>query len=384
MHTPSLVNWMTSGLKLVSFASLGSAILCLDALAQPVPNVPVPIEYFGLHIHRADVGTTWPNIPFGSWRLWDAYVGWQQLEPKRGQWDFSRLDKYVAMAALTKVDLLLPLAMTPQWASARPAEASGYSSGNAAEPRAIDDWRNYVEMVGTRYRGKIKLFEIWNEPNAKDHYTGNVEKLVELTCEAHRILKGIDPGIRIVSPAVVGATQVQYLDKFLSLGGKNCIDVVGYHFYVPKLRPEAMVPVMRDVREVMRRNGLQDKPLWNTETGWWIANGDGTPDHPMVAKGGWKKLDLDREAGEYLEHAFLLARAEGVERFYWYSWDNPYGLGMLDPTSGKPKPMVEAWRRTVSRLLGATDLKCGQNGKDWTCSFTNRTGSQVVVAWSSN
>jgi len=113
---------------------------------------PLPLTYFGLHIHRSDSGTSWPNVPFGSWRLWDSYVGWAQLEPSRGTWDFSRLDKYVAMARLTKVDILLPLAMTPQWASARPYEASPYRPGNAAEPANMDDWVRYVTTVTPQAR----------------------------------------------------------------------------------------------------------------------------------------------------------------------------------------------------------------------------------------
>jgi hypothetical protein len=285
------------------------------------------------------------------------------------------------MARLTKVDLLLPLAMTPAWASARPDEANGYGNGNAAEPKQIEDWRHYVEAVGRRYRGKIKLFEIWNEPNAKDQYTGTAEKLVELTCEAHRILKAIDPDIRVVSPAVVGASHVQYLDRFLELGGKNCIDIVGYHFYVPKSAPEAIVPIIRDVRAVMTKNDISSMPLWNTETGWWIANGDGTPDHPMVVKGGWRKVSLE-ESGDYVLHAFLLARAEGVDRFFWYAWDSQYGWGMLEPTSGKPKPMAEKWRSTVDRLLGATKLTCAQQSNFWKCSFVRRDGVVDQVSWS--
>jgi len=342
----------------------------------------IPLEYFGMHIHRADNGTAWPNVPFGSWRLWDAYVGWANLEPARGKWDFSRLDRYIAMAAITKVDILLPLAMTPSWASARPLEASVYKPGNVAEPARIEDWENYVATVGQRYKGKIKHYEIWNEPSDKNHFTGDLATLVRLTCSAHRILKRIDPSIRVVSPASAGGGRhIEYLDKFLSSGGKDCVDVIAHHFYVFNEPPEAIVPLIKQVRNVMRKNGVDDLPLWNTETGWWIANGDGTPDHMMVAKGGWRKLSLDKESGDYLKRAFLLARAEGVERFYWYSWDNKYGLGMVEPTTGSPKPMVESWRGLVSELVGATALKCDSNLKSWRCAYTKKNGMRAEIAW---
>jgi hypothetical protein len=346
-------------------------------------SAPIPLQYFGLHIHRADAGTAWPNVPFGSWRLWDAYAGWAQLEPERGKWDFSRLDRYVAMARITNVEILLPLAITPRWASARPDEASAYRPGNAAEPARIEDWQNYVTMLGQRYKGKVRQYEIWNEPSDRSHYTGDVDALVRLTCEAYRILKEIDPGIIIASPASAGGGgHIAYLDRFLAAGGKNCVDVVAHHFYVFRQPPEAMLPLIRDVRAVMKKNGVGNLPLWNTETGWWIANGDGTPDQQMIAKGGWKKLSLEREAGDYLLHALLLARAAGVDRFYWYAWDNS-SLGMIEATSKQPKPMVETWRNAAGRLVGATQLQCKQKLTIWTCSFMRKDGVSDEVSWSS-
>ena len=342
----------------------------------------IPLQYFGLHIHRADAGTAWPNVPFGSWRLWDANVGWAQLEPTNGKWDFSRLDRYVAMAAITKVDVLLPLAMTPNWASARPTEASPYRPGNSAEPARLDDWTNYVSTVGQRYKGKIKNYEIWNEPSDRSHYSGDIPTLVRLTCEAKRVLKQIDPNINVVSPASAGGGRhVEYLNQFLRAGGKHCVDTIAHHFYVFKESPEAMVPLIRQVRSVMQKNGVGTLPLWNTETGWWIANGDGTPDHAMVAKGGWKRLSLENESGDYLMRAFLLAKSEGVDRFYWYSWDNRYGLGMVEPTSGAAKPMVEKWRSLTSELVGASNLKCDVAGKKWNCGYVRKDGIFREKSW---
>ncbi|MDP2881243.1 MAG: endo-1,4-beta-xylanase [Azonexus sp.] len=370
--------------KLIAFLFAAGLLASHHASAVKESNVAkIPLQYFGLHIHRADAGTAWPNVPFGSWRLWDAYVGWAQLETTRGQWSFARLDRYVAVAKLTNVELLLPLAMTPIWASARPQEASAYRPGNSAEPANMNDWRAYVTMVGTRYKGKIRQYEIWNEPSDMSHYTGSVEKLVEMTCEAHRILKDIDPNNLVISPASAGGGKhIDYLDHFLAIGGKRCIDVVAHHFYVFQKPPEAMLPLIRGVRTVMGKHGLANMPLWNTETGWWIANGDGTPDHQMVAKGGWRKLSLETESGDYVLRALLLARAEGVDRFYWYSWDNRYGLGMIEASSGNPKPMVAKWRTTVDRLHGATQLKCAQSGKYWSCDFIRKDGVADQVTWS--
>ncbi|SEK26552.1 beta-galactosidase [Nitrosovibrio tenuis] len=349
-----------------------------DANAQ---QEAIPIEYFGLHIHRADQGTTWPNVPFGSWRLWDAYVAWADLEPSPGKWDFSRLDRYVAMAELRNVDILLPLANTPEWASARPSEQGSYKPGNASEPASIEDWRRYVRAVGERYKGRIRHYQIWNEINFKQHFSGSTAKLVELACEGSQILKSIDPLNRVVSPAasVGGKDHLGHLDRFLASGGKNCIDIVAHHFYVTNSGPQAMVPFIRGVRNVMRRNGIGQKPLWNTETGWWLANGDGTPDDPMVTGGGWKKIPRESK-DNIIFKAFALARSEGVERFYWYAWDNR-ALGFIEPTTKKTKPIAEKWRSAVNALLGATDLRCIQDVNVWRCDYVASDGVRTQSSW---
>ena len=97
--------------------------------------------------------------------------------------------------------ILLPLANTG-WASARPTEASAYKPGNASEPVNMEDWRRYVRKVGERYKGRIRHYEIWNEPNLPPRFTGSISKVVELTCDAYKILKSIDPQIQVVSPAL--------------------------------------------------------------------------------------------------------------------------------------------------------------------------------------
>lgn len=366
------------GALLIAFFILAGFQL---AVARQPDSEPTPLQYFGLHIHRADQGTAWPSVPFGSWRLWDAYVGWSRLEPERGQWDFSRLDRYVAMASLTRTDLLLPLAVTPPWASARPQEVNAYQPGNAAEPARLADWTNYVEKVGVRYRGRIKNYEIWNEPSDKTHYTGSVEALVKLACEARRVLKAIDPEIRIVSPASAGAGgHVAYLERFLKAGGKDCIDVVAHHFYVPRFGPEAMVPIIRQVREVMQKNGVGHLPLWNTETGWWIANSDGTPEDTRLAR-GWRRLEQKQEAGEVLQRAFILARAEGVDRFYWYAWDNG-NMGLIEPSLGSLKPAAGAWIKAVNQMKGKVVKGCTRSlAGQWSCELMDVDRSVEVFRW---
>src|SRR5512138_1206446 len=89
----SVRNWLTFAF-LVCLGATGTVAESSAERATPGSARPVPREYFGMHIHRADSGTPWPAAHFGSWRLWDANVGWPELEPARGEWNFKQLDRY--------------------------------------------------------------------------------------------------------------------------------------------------------------------------------------------------------------------------------------------------------------------------------------------------
>lgn len=345
----------------------------------------IPPTYFGLHIHRivqtqpwypnGDKITPWPSIKFGSWRLWDAYVGWPSLEPEQGKWEFKTLDKYVDLSKRAGIDLILPLGLTPAWASARPAELSNYRPGNAAEPRNIDDWRNYVRTVALRYKGRIKYYELWNEVNVREFYSGSKEKLLELARVAYQELKEIDPDIVFLSPSVVA--DPAWLDEYLAKGGTQYLDVLSYHFYVPKSSPEAMLPVIQQVQSIMRKYGLEKKPLWNTETGWWIANKLKTPQ--VGAAPDWRKLD-DKLAAAYVARCFLLSWPAGVSRFYWFSWD-ALDMGLIQIGSLEPKPAAQAFDTMVRWLTGALIKQCNRDDKIWTCSLVRADGKAAWAVW---
>src|SRR5438552_1828768 len=88
-------------------STLGSIIVSLASAEVRLtrPQDTIPTAYFGMHIHGIVVPrpgaagpTPWPNVPFGSWRLLDSGVHWSNLEPSKGRWEFSTLDKYVSLA----------------------------------------------------------------------------------------------------------------------------------------------------------------------------------------------------------------------------------------------------------------------------------------------
>jgi len=358
-----LIPWMTFVMLVVLAIEAGKCqapVLHLEPSRGTVPG-----SYFGMHIHRAGSATPWPAVPFGSWRLWDAHAAWPNIEPQPGVWDFKNLDMYLNLAEEHHVQVLLPLGLSPKWASARPNESSAYGPGLAAEPAHMTDWDEYVRTVATHCKGRVQAYEIWNEPNFNLFYTGNVDQLVEMTRRAHDILKSIDPQALLVSPsATKGAEGLKWLNEFLTEGGGRYIDVIGYHLY--SQTPESMAQLIGQVKQSMSSHGVASLPLWNTETGW--------------AKP--KPFPSPELGAAYVARAYLLNWASGVQRVYWYAWDN-HGFVSIETTEADETTLTPAGRAygvIWSWLVGSQLRSCDMTvDHTWTCTLHDHQSDKWVV-----
>jgi hypothetical protein len=325
---------------------------------QP-PTASIPATYFGMHMHHLDKETPWPNVPIPEWRIWDAHVTWPDLEPHKGDWHFAKLDSYINMAQQHGTGVLLTLGQSPAWASARPPEPT-------AEPANMDDWRNYVKTVVERYKGRIQAYEVWNEPNLPPFWSGTTDQMIALTKEASQIIHSVDPAALVVSPSATATYGTPWLEEFLKKGAAQYVDVIGYHFYVTPKPPEDLIPFIQKVRQIMTANGAGRKPLWNTETGWL------EPSH----------FDSDEAAAGVLARSYILAWAAGVERYYWYAWDNRKVAlkttredNSTSTSAGQAFAVIQQW------LVGAAIVSCSQSpDQTWTCQL-NRGGKKEWVVW---
>jgi len=395
----SFLLMVLSGWFMTSWAMPPSSIV-------PVATHAVPKQYFGMHFFYTAADMRWPGekptwIPesVGSWRLWDAYgTEWRYLEPKKGVWQFEYLDRYVNQAEAKGIDLLLTLGQTPRWASARPNEPTPSGFGNAAEPFDMSDWARYVHTVATRYRGKIKNYEIWNEPKFTEvephlsdkgfagYFSGSATKMVEMTRVAAKVIHEIDAEARVVSPSIVGHHHgLRRLESFLAAGGGDAVDVVGFHFYfVDTISPEALPPFVKRVRKVMERHGIAHKPLWNTESGLVIQrqNAKVAPLSPG-GKGVLGTVLSDKTASEFVARYLVLGAISGIERYYWFAWDSA-SMGFFN--GPKPRTLNKggtAYATTSRWLTGALLRACSEEGDVWRCDLANpNTGDQALLIWS--
>jgi hypothetical protein len=329
------------------------------------PQAPVPPDYFGMHIHRALTTTPWPTVHFKNIRLWDAGVTWTFLEPHKGDWHFDSLDKLVTLAANHGASVLLTFGRTPPWASALSGNGVDPKKSETIPAKSMDDWRDFVRKVATRYKGKIQAYEVWNEPNLAQFYGGDVPTLVAMTKEAAQIIHSIDPAALVVSPSPTGPQGLEFLRQFLSAGGGQYVDVIGYHLYVTPDPPEEIAGLAQQVKSIVAQHHL-NLPVWDTETGWSKP----------------KYFSSNEEASAWLARAMLLAWVSGIDRFYWYAWDNR-GWCTLTLTNDDESPNVNAFAySTIQNWMTGKQVENCSRQKDhtWVCNLKDGA-SESYIFW---
>jgi hypothetical protein len=333
-------------------------------------DTAVSPQYFGVIIPYQ---SPWPTIPFGSMRI---DLNWLRVQPQPGTWDFARSDWFVEQAAAHNVELLFILGFTPRWASSTPDKACTVGTGTCGEPRDLNEWRNFLRTSANRYKGRVHYYELWNEPNDTEYYTGSIPGMVKLTQAASEVLKDVDPSNQIVSPSAVGPAGLKWLDQFLQAGGGKYVDIIGYHFYVSPAPPEGLVRYVQEIRTLMSNNGVASKPLWNTEIGWMDVNlGD-----------FWQPA--------WLARTLILLRSAGISRSFWYAWgirDGRLTLHLAKEDRVTPAPAGVAFKVLQDWMLGATVGPCVSNTDLpepfkpahglWTCEI-HRGAKVVRVVWS--
>ncbi|WP_214408784.1 helix-turn-helix domain-containing protein [Sphaerisporangium fuscum] len=329
------------------------------------PEAPVPSTLFGVTVNSAT--GTMPGFRVGAVRLWDSETRWAQVQPQRGEYDWSVLDRLVGGATGAGLPVLYVLGGTPSWAS-QEGPAAPYPDGSrSSPPDDLRDWDAFVRAVVQRYRGRIEAYELWVLANDHRFYTGSVEKLVEMTRRASRIIRSADPKATVVCP---GMGQLwtpegkRVLRRFAELGGYGHCDVASIKLYQRSASdpPETMLELATAVDRTMHEAGVQPR-LWNTGTTYSI---------PLETP-----LDETR-ARDYAVRFYLAglyARDVNLERMYFYNWGGTKIPIVLQADGGAPTRAALAVEQLERWLAHAAGRSCGRGlaislpENVWQCEF---------------
>lgn len=361
-------NWASANGS--STTAAGAARAAGSSAAYPTSGVPVVL--FSMHVQsELFSGMPWPSVSFGSMRLWDTHTTWNDLNPSPSTFNWPALDRWLDAAQQHGVDVIYTFGATPTWASSNSTAKCDYNPGACYPPANMRDWDTFVRAIATHARGRIKYWEMWNEANQHEYWSGGIPALVTMTQHASAIIKSIAPHAMIFTPSAVGGSvdTSTFLDKFLAAGGGAFVDGVAFHGYVNSIPaiPEDVNRIVEAVQNVMAARGQRGKPLWDTEGSW------GPSDH----------LTGDDARMAFVARHYILQWSKGVERFYWYAWnDKSYGTlfksstGMLE-RAGMAYAQVESW------LVGATLTAPCSASLDaiWTCNLTLAGGASGQIVW---
>jgi hypothetical protein len=356
-------------------------------LAPGVAQRQLPGTYFGMNLAGAAWEHPWPSVVVGSVRIFDSE--WTKIEPQKGIWNFAHVDADVTAAQANHAEVQLVLDSTPTWASARPVEVYPYAfepPGSRAEARHIADWEEYIRRVAQRYKGRVRVYEMWNEPNAKGSFTGSSESLIQLCRSAYKVLKQVDPSILVVSPSPAPVNGSIWLHSFIDHGGGDTFDVLGFHFYdnlsSPQIHPESIIGTADHLRQMLAAVKLS-KPIWNTESGYYI--------HSSVAAQtqvrsfpSYVHVLSDQESVDAVGRAYAIGWAAGIERFYWYGWGEPQ-YAIADDVGATQKAATIAYSTIEKWLIGASYVSLSHNeAGEWVVVSRMRNGALQYLIWSVN
>ncbi|MGH9679731.1 MAG: hypothetical protein ACRD4Y_07245, partial [Candidatus Acidiferrales bacterium] len=158
--------------------------------AENFNSGPIPPTFFSMSVQSGIFkGTPWPTMPIGGIRLWDTFTNWSDLEPSRGNYNWPALDRWLDAAQAHGADVLYTFGDIPSWASSVPNGKCDYNPGGCYPPLHMQDWDDFVRALATHAAGRIKYWELWNEANQHEYWSGGIPTLVVMAQHAYTILK---------------------------------------------------------------------------------------------------------------------------------------------------------------------------------------------------
>lgn len=214
---------------------------------------------------------------------------WEDIEnPSKGRywdekWGQSRWDKYdniVDLANEFGLQLIARLDLPPKWT--HPGNPWPHTP-----PENFEDYGDFVHTVVSRYKGKVKYYQLWNEPNLAIEW-GNkpvdAREYVRLLKIGYQRAKQADPNAVILCAALAPTIEESwralneqiYFQQMYDAGAKEFFDIMSVMAYGLRSGPDDRRLALQDVnfsrpllvREIMVRNGDASKPIWASEIGW--------------------------------------------------------------------------------------------------------------------
>ena len=203
---------------------------------------------------------------------------WSDIEPEQGQIDYAKYDVLVDLLNRNNIEILGLLDYSTDW-------ASSCGAWNCL-PKDNALFLSYVSGVVSRYKGRVKYWELWNEPDSATYLIpqDGLVGYVGLLKEVYPLVKKIDPDCQFLNGGL--ASGLLGVNRLYDAGGQGYFDILNVHaFQTPfdRIAIKRVTAFLERARKVMERNGDGDKNIWLTEIGcpgvkqgaktanWWMG-----------------------------------------------------------------------------------------------------------------
>ncbi|MEO6456913.1 MAG: hypothetical protein ABIO92_01365, partial [Chloroflexia bacterium] len=197
---------------------------------------------------------------------------------------WAKYDRLVDACVSHGLQIIARLDSPPLWARILGDDVAQFHKG---PPARNEDYGDFVEAVVSRYKGKIKYFQIWNEPNLYGEWGGHPVSPKEYTAllkEAYTRAKKANPEAVILSAAlaptaensVANLNDLLFLEGMYREGAAPYFDILSTMLYglgqppterrTDLKRLNFSRPVL--LRHVMEQFGDTETPIWISEYAW--------------------------------------------------------------------------------------------------------------------
>lgn len=226
---------------------------------------------------EAERDRVYDAVADAGFRAIRLHVEWPVIEPYPGHYSWEETDALVQDAVDRGMQVLGVLTYTPAWAAT--AEGRKYLHPAPADPQQFAD---FSKLAAQRYKGKIRYWEVWNEPNVETHWAPepNGKAYADLLVRTYTALKAVDADNFVItggtSPTVDTDVKISpdtFIRQVYASGAGDHFDAIAMHPYsTPKLLSEAGEEYssnsnISQVRAIMGENGQAAKRIWFTEFG---------------------------------------------------------------------------------------------------------------------
>jgi polysaccharide biosynthesis protein PslG len=204
------------------------------------------------------------------------------IEGTKGSPSWSGTDAAMSDIASSGIAVLAVLWGSPSWANGSsdqvyvPTSSSSFSSW-------VSQYASFASAAATRYKGKIKYYELWNEENIQDcwHPNPNVSQYITWYKAVYAAIKAADPNAQVgmggvTNLAAGGSSDINgetFLTDLYNAGVYP--DAVVIHPYAPQGNGPTTTLQWQDnfsdiatIHNIMESHGQGSKQLWLTEWGW--------------------------------------------------------------------------------------------------------------------